>query len=107
MTDTTVDPTHQAKQINFPPVTNETVAEELLGDLRTCLADRQSVIINASNVDEIGTVAIQVIETAAEQFAAAGLHLGLVEPSDACVCAYEDLGLFARLMNRIADVDPV
>jgi anti-anti-sigma regulatory factor len=91
MTEPTTDPSVHAKRINFPPVTNEAVAEELLRDLRLCLGNGQSVIINAGNVDEIGTIAIQVIETAAEQFAAAGLHLGLVEPSDACVSAYEDL----------------
>ncbi len=106
MTDPTIDQSAPAKLINFPPVTNEAVAEELLQDLRVCLGARQSVIINAGNVDEIGTIAIQIIETAAEQFNASGLHLGLVEPSDACVSAYEDLGLFARLMSRIADVDP-
>ena len=106
MTEPTPDPSAPAKMINFPPVTNEAVAEELLRDLRSCLGTGQSVIINGSNVDEIGTMAIQIIETAAEQFSAAGLHLGLVDPSDACVSAYEDLGLFARLMNRIADVDP-
>jgi anti-anti-sigma regulatory factor len=107
MTEPTTDPSSAVKQINFPPVTNEAVAEDLLRDLRACLADGQSVIINASNVDEIGTMTIQVIETAAEHFGAAGLRLGLAEPSDACVSAYEDLGLFARLMNRIADVEPV
>lgn len=79
-----------------------------VGELKTALLSRlaagQSVHLDGSQVGEPSTPLVEAIEAAAVSFGARDLQVGLVEPSDALCSAYEDLGMFAALMSRLAAV---
>jgi len=61
-----------------------------------------TVVVDASEVVEASTAVVQLLEAAAGELDRGGRRLALERPSEALCTAYEDLGLFAPLMARVA-----
>ena len=63
----------------------------------------QNISLDASNVDELSTVFVQLIESAALSARQADLKFLVHNPSEAFIAGYEDLGLFPNLMQIFAE----
>ena len=63
----------------------------------------QNIALDASNVDEISTVFVQLVESAAQSARLAELGFAVHNPSEAFIAGYEDLGLFPNLMQIFAE----
>jgi anti-anti-sigma regulatory factor len=100
------DAMHIDRQIvGLPTVADAAVAAALQATLLAAAHDGHSVLLDASEVDELGAAVVQVIEVARRSFAAQGRLLAIRAPSDAFTSAYQDLGLFSSLMEGLADLD--
>jgi len=91
--------------VGLPTVADGAVATALQATLLAAAEDGHSVLIDASDVDELGAAVIQVIEVARRSFTAAGRTFAIRAPSDAVTAAYQDLGLFSSLMQSLAEAD--
>jgi hypothetical protein len=87
--------------IALPSAGGPEAVEALRERLLAALAAGSAVHLDARDLSEPSTALVQLIETAAADFAGRGLACALVEPSDALCQAYEDLGLYGALMSRI------
>jgi anti-anti-sigma regulatory factor len=72
--------------------------EELVGRLDAGAATQ----IDAHDIIQISTQAVQVLVAAATSFEAAGLPFLYCDPSDAFIDALSDLGLYSHLSTRVA-----
>jgi hypothetical protein len=89
------------ERLRLPATCDAAAAHALKGDLAAHLVAGTPVVLDASDVSEPSVVLIQLIEAASTAFAAQGLRFGFADPSDALCAAYEDIGLYPALMQRL------
>jgi hypothetical protein len=90
------------ERLRLPATCDAAAAETLKADLASRLVAQTPVLLDASDVAEPSVAMIQLVEAASAAFAGAELRFGLADPSDALCSAYEDIGLYAALMQRLA-----
>jgi chemotaxis protein CheX len=66
--------------------------EELLG----AIASTGGVVLEGSDVERVGTPAIQLVLAASKEFSASGRRFALQAPSEALALAFDELGLSAE-----------
>lgn len=87
--------------ISLPAVFEGEVLSDIHQELKQRLSFRSVVILDAVDIVEISTAAVQLLLSAAISFEAEGLRLTYRNPSDALIDAFSDLGLYAHLASRI------
>ena len=85
--------------VPLSPVLDITASEPLRDSLLEASASGRKVVIDASAVERLSTPCIQVILAAGRSFKEQGLEYSLFSPSETFVSAFDDLGLFAALME--------
>jgi hypothetical protein len=89
------------ERLRLPATCDATAADALKPELAARLDARTPLILDASDVAEPSVAVIQLIEAASVAFAAHDLRFGFADPSDALCAAYEDIGLYSALMQRL------
>ena len=89
------------ERLRLPATCDAAAADALKIELAARLDARTPVVLDAGDVAEPSVAAIQLIEAASAAFAARDLRFGLADPSDALCAAYEDIGLYTALMQRL------
>ena len=89
------------ERLRLPATCDATAADALKAELAARLDARAPLLLDAADVAEPSVAVLQLIEAASVAFAARDLRFGIVDPSDALCAAYEDIGLYSALMQRL------
>jgi anti-anti-sigma regulatory factor len=83
-------------QITLPQQLDMVALAHLKEELITAGASASTIVVDGSEVEMVGTPAIQLILAAAKLFASEGRPFALQAPSPALMSAFDDLGLTAE-----------
>ncbi len=89
--------------LELAAICDQEYAVELKAALQLQLAAGTNIDLDASNVDEVSTSFVHLVESAVATTRQAGVGLAIHNPSDAFIAAYEDLGLLPNLMQIFAE----
>jgi STAS domain len=89
------------ERLRLPATCDAAAAQALKSALAAHLAAGTPVVLDGRDVAEPSVALIQLVEAASAAFAARDLRFGIGDPSDALCSAYEDIGLYASLMQRL------
>jgi chemotaxis protein CheX len=80
-------------EIKLPAQLDMTALAPLREELAAAAASAGTLTVNGSEVERVGTPAIQLLLAAAKAFAGEGRHFALETPSQTLSSALDDLGL--------------
>ena len=97
MADVRLTKSGKTASIALPEVLDLSTAASLKTALAAALEDRRPITLDAGQVSRLSTPCLQVLIAAERAMKAADVPFTLVNPSDAFVDTFNDLGVFSQL----------